>query len=145
MKQIKALVEGVWKEFEPDELKGKSGVYKWTSPDGFWYVGQSCDLYRRHREFMNFAGDYSGELVNLCDESKIRLYDDLVNKNFSNNTPNPLDTRIPSDVLNNIVNSLDRDYTIFEDDIDYVKFIDVFTKCLDYIKQINNQINNQNK
>lgn len=65
MKVIKALVEGVWREFEPDELKGKSGVYKWTSPDGFWYVGQSCDLYRRHREFMNFAGDYSGELVNL--------------------------------------------------------------------------------
>lgn len=42
-----------------EELKGKSGIYCWTSPSGKQYVGQAVDLKERHDKFLS-KGVYSG-------------------------------------------------------------------------------------
>lgn len=46
-----------------NDYKGHPGVYKWTSPRGFWYIGQTKDLYKRHYQFLHNK-EYSGTFIN---------------------------------------------------------------------------------
>lgn len=37
----------------------KSGIYKWTSPSGKYYIGQAVNLKRRYNDFANFKRTYT--------------------------------------------------------------------------------------
>lgn len=39
----------------------KSGIYKWTSPSGKYYIGQAVNLKRRYNDFLNFNRTYTSE------------------------------------------------------------------------------------
>jgi len=38
-----------------------SGIYKWTSPSGKYYIGQAVNLKRRYNDFLNFKRTYTSE------------------------------------------------------------------------------------
>lgn len=38
-----------------------SGIYKWTSPSGKYYIGQAVNLKRRYNDFKNFKLTYTSE------------------------------------------------------------------------------------
>ena len=39
----------------------KSGIYKWTSPSGKYYIGQAVNLKRRYNDFLNFNRTYTSK------------------------------------------------------------------------------------
>ena len=40
-------------------MQTKSGIYKWTSPSGKYYIGQAVNLRRRKNDFLNFKRPYT--------------------------------------------------------------------------------------
>lgn len=59
-----------------------TGIYKWTSPSGKYYIGQAIDLRRRKKEFITNPFNYNYTSENSAIDKARRKYSDFTKWNY---------------------------------------------------------------
>jgi len=59
-----------------------TGIYKWTSPSGKYYIGQAINLKRRYREFTTNPFNYVYTSEGSAIDNARRKYSDFTKWNY---------------------------------------------------------------